>query len=159
MPSKSRSRTLTGHDEIRRWAEERGARPSVVRTTRDAENSGIIRLDFPGYSGADSLEEIAWDEWFEDFDHRNLALIVQDQTANGALSNFNKLVSRESIEDYSGETSERKSGRKPTKKTADRRKSPAASKTKASFNKASSTSSGKHRKTQHSQRSSKRKAA
>jgi hypothetical protein len=55
----------------------------------------MIRLDFPGYSGEQSLEPIEWDEWFEVFDNRNLALLVQDETAGGERSNFNKLVSRE----------------------------------------------------------------
>ncbi len=60
----------------------------------------MIRLDFPGYSGADSLEAISWDDWFEKFDERNLALIVQDTLAGRGKqkSNFNKLVSRESVE-------------------------------------------------------------
>jgi hypothetical protein len=37
----------------------------------------MIRLDFPGYGGEESLEEISWDEWFDKFDERNLALLVQ----------------------------------------------------------------------------------
>ncbi|HVN20948.1 MAG TPA: hypothetical protein VMU05_19335 [Dongiaceae bacterium] len=105
MVPKAKSRTLTNHEEIRRWAEERGARPSAVRRTHSDDSTGIIRLDFPGYSGENSLEEISWDEWFEDFEDRNLALVVQDQTADGEQSNFNKLVSRESVEDCSEETS------------------------------------------------------
>jgi hypothetical protein len=55
----------------------------------------MIRLDFPGYSGGDSLQEISWDDWFEKFDERGLALLVQDKTARGQKSNFNKLVNRE----------------------------------------------------------------
>lgn len=55
----------------------------------------MIRLDFPGYSGADSLEHVDWNEWFRKFDENNLGLLVQDTTARGQKSNFNKLVSRE----------------------------------------------------------------
>jgi len=55
----------------------------------------MIRLDFPGYSGAQSLEQIEWDEWFQKFDESGLALLVQETTARGQKSNFNKLVSRE----------------------------------------------------------------
>jgi hypothetical protein len=86
---------LVDHDEIRRWAEDRNAEPSCVRGTGGGNDPGMIRLDFPGYSGADSLERIDWNEWFRAFDENNLALIVQDQTARGEQSNFNKLVSRE----------------------------------------------------------------
>src|SRR5437764_11474129 len=89
------ARPLTDHDEIRRWAEERNATPSCVRRTGGNNDVGMIRLDFPGYSGENSLEEISWDEWFQKFDESNLALLVQDQTARGQKSNFNKLVSRD----------------------------------------------------------------
>jgi hypothetical protein len=51
-------------------------------------------LDFPGYSGGDSFESIDWNDWFEKFEESNLALLVQDATAEGERSNFNKLVSR-----------------------------------------------------------------
>lgn len=105
MASKSSSRILTDHDEIRRWAEERGAKPATVSATAGEEQVGIIRLDFPGYSGGNSLEEIEWDEWFEKFDDSGLALIVQNETANGQKSNFNKLVSRENVEKSSDEKS------------------------------------------------------
>jgi hypothetical protein len=92
----SGARVLVDHDEIRRWAEERNAAPARVRGTgRSADDVGIIRLDFPGYSGGDSLEHISWEEWFEEFDKKKLALLVQDKTARGQKSNFNKLVSRE----------------------------------------------------------------
>jgi hypothetical protein len=89
---------LTDHDEIRQWAEERTARPACVRGTGDGEDVGMIRLDFPGFSGEQSLEHIDWDEWFQKFDESGLALLVQDTTADVQLSNFNKLVSRETAE-------------------------------------------------------------
>jgi hypothetical protein len=90
----SAARPLTDHEEIRNWAEERGGKPSCVRGTGGESDVGMIRIDFPGYSGEGSLEEISWDEWFDKFDERNLALLVQDETAGGQTSNFNKLVSR-----------------------------------------------------------------
>jgi hypothetical protein len=89
------SRPLTDHDEIRRWAEQRDAKPVCVRGTGDSDDVGMIRLDFPGYSGEGKLEEISWDEWFQKFDESGLALLVQEKTARGQQSNFNKLVSRE----------------------------------------------------------------
>jgi hypothetical protein len=66
-----------------------------VRGTGRGEDIGMIRLDFPGYSGERSLEHIEWDEWFQKFDDSGLALLVQDRTARGQKSNFNKLVSRQ----------------------------------------------------------------
>jgi hypothetical protein len=91
------SKTTTDHETIRRWAEARGARPACVRGTGDAKDPGMIRLDFPGYSGQ-SLEPISWEEWFRAFDENDLALVYQDETAGGERSNFNKLVSRHPAE-------------------------------------------------------------
>jgi hypothetical protein len=91
----SNSRVTTDHEEIRKWAEERGAKPAAVKNTGDDEDVGIIRLDFPGYSGEGSLEAISWDEWFEKFEESQLAMILQETTADGERSNFNKLISRD----------------------------------------------------------------
>lgn len=99
MPRTSASaRPLTDHEEIRRWAEERDAKPACVRRIGGKNDIGMIRLDFPGYSGESSLEEISWEDWFQKFDESNLALLVQDKTARGQKSNFNKLVSKETAE-------------------------------------------------------------
>src|SRR5438093_11401269 len=96
MPrSSAAARPLTDHDEIRQWAEDRGARPSRVSGTGVAEDVGMIRLDFPGYSGGESLEEISWDKWFDNFDERNLALIVQGESACGEIRNLNNMVSQQ----------------------------------------------------------------
>lgn len=89
------STTTTDHDQIRRWAEERGGKPAHVKATGGGDDPGILRIDFPGYSGEDSLEEISWDEWFGKFDDQGLALVYQESTADGEQSNFNKLVSRD----------------------------------------------------------------
>ena len=88
------SHTTTDHEEIRRWAEARKAKPATVKGTGGKGDTGIIRLDFPGYSGADKLQEITWDEFFKKFDEAGLALVYQEETADGKKSNFNKLVSR-----------------------------------------------------------------
>jgi len=85
----------TDHDEIRRWAEARKGTPSVVKKTRRGdEPEGILRIDFPGFSGARSLERISWEEWFQVFDQRELAFLYQDRKASGEPSTFNKLVRR-----------------------------------------------------------------
>jgi hypothetical protein len=98
------ARAMTDHDEIRQWAEERGAQPSCVKGTggrRGKGDVGMIRLDLPGFSGEGSLQKVSWNEWFRQFDDNNLALMVQDKTARGQSSNFNKLVSRDSAQSRS----------------------------------------------------------
>ncbi len=91
------SKTTTDHEEIRRWAEERGGRPACVRETGGKGDIGIIRIEFPDAPNSrdDSLEEIEWDEWFDKFDESKLAFLYEEETSAGERSNFNKLVKRE----------------------------------------------------------------
>ena len=86
----SQAKTTTDYDEIRRWAEERKGRPSVVRTGKG--QGGILRFDFGEKD--EKLEEISWDEFFKIFDENNIALL-QDKTADGKTSRFFKFVERE----------------------------------------------------------------
>lgn len=80
-------------DTIRNWAKERGGKPSTVKSTRGKrDGAGILRIDFPGYSGAGTLEEISWDEWYQKFQDNNLTFLYQDQTKDGKQSRFFKLV-------------------------------------------------------------------
>jgi hypothetical protein len=85
---RSETRTTTDHEEIRRWAEEHGGQPAVVNGTE------ILRIDFPGGSGEDDLQQIPWDEWFDIFDRNQLAFLYQEQKAGGEDSTFHKLVGR-----------------------------------------------------------------
>jgi hypothetical protein len=94
----SSAKPITDHEEIRKWVEERGGKPARVRRTGKGDDPGILRIDFPGYSGEDTLEAISWEDWFQAFEDNGLALIKQDRTGDGALSRFNKLVARETVE-------------------------------------------------------------
>jgi hypothetical protein len=87
-------KTTTDHDEIRSWAEARGGKPAAVADTGGGEDVGVLRIEFPGYGDDSRLEEIGWEEWFRKFDEQGLALIYQEETADGERSTFNKLVSR-----------------------------------------------------------------
>ena len=85
----SANRTID-HDEIRRWVEQRGGKPAHVKRTTDGGDPGVLRIDFPGFSGEGTLEELAWDEWLDWFDRNELAFLYQDEPK----SRFNKLVRR-----------------------------------------------------------------
>lgn len=79
------------HDEIREWVEARGGQPSTVEgTARRGEEAGLLRIDFPGYSGADTLTAIDWDEFFEKFEDAKLAFLHDGKRG----SKFNKFVQR-----------------------------------------------------------------
>lgn len=101
MPrSRKSASATTDHDFIRHWAEERGGQPSRVQGTGGGEDPGMIRLDFPGYSGRESLEPISWDEFFDKFEDSHLALLYRDMRhEDGHLDRFNKLVDRDSVRD------------------------------------------------------------
>lgn len=91
----SESKTTTDHKEIQAWAEARGGTPVTVRGTGDKDDPGVLRIDFPGYSGSDRFEEIAWDEWFQTFDANDLAFLYQEHSKDDETSRFFKLVRRE----------------------------------------------------------------
>src|SRR6185312_8501050 len=84
------SKITKDHDVIRAWAEERGAKPSHVKRTGSAEDVGILRFDFPGYSG--------------------------EETLGGQKSNFNKIVSAETA--AAAEQPRRRKARGATRKKA-----------------------------------------
>jgi hypothetical protein len=93
--SKHTSQTTTDLKEIKKWAEERDGKPTIVKGTEDAKNDGgVLRINFPGYSGEDSLEEISWDEWYKIFKERDLEFLYQDKTADGKESRFFKLINK-----------------------------------------------------------------
>ena len=144
------SKTTQDHDEIRRWAEARGAVPADVGSTEKKGQAGILRFEFPKAKNANdsTLNEISWDEFFEKFDASGLALVYQEKTASGETSNFNKLVHPENAKPATRKSTGRKSSAKPArtpaKKTA-AKKSP-AKKTTAKKAAAKSTRSAGGRK-------------
>ena len=91
------SKTTTDHDEIRTWAQERGAVPAAVESTGDQPDhepdAGLLRFEF---RDNDSLDEVDWDAFFRTFEDRKLAFLYQEETKDGEPSRFNKFVSRDS---------------------------------------------------------------
>lgn len=97
----SQANATTDHTVIRRWAESRNGRPSVVKSTKAKSKSrgqsgGLLRIDFN--TPEESLDDVSWDEFFETFDQNNLAFLYQEETASGRKSRFNKFVSRDTVE-------------------------------------------------------------
>lgn len=82
------------HDEIRKWAEARGGKPGTVAATETGDDPGILRIFFPKapHHNDAAIEEISWDEFFDKFDESGLELHYQEKTADGKLSDFNKLT-------------------------------------------------------------------
>ena len=87
--------TTTYHNTIRKWAESEGGNPAAVDRTHTKGDVGIIRIMFPKnpQSEHESLVEISWDEFFKEFDLKDLALVYEKD------SMFSKLVSRENAKE------------------------------------------------------------
>lgn len=82
----------TDHDTIRQWAEARGGEPAAVADTLSDDKKGaLLRFRF---QDEDDLEVIEWDEFFSIFEDNGLAVLLQDETADGDESRFAKFVSR-----------------------------------------------------------------
>jgi hypothetical protein len=81
----------TDHDTIREWVEERGGHPAAVRGTGTGDDPGILRIDFPGFSGEQTLQPLDWDTFFTWFDNNELAFLYTPDEK----SRFNKLVKRD----------------------------------------------------------------
>ena len=94
MATTRSAKRTTDHDTIRRWVEERKGHPARVEGTGGRGDPGMLRIDFPGYSGEGKLEPITWDEFFRKFDEERLAFLYEDEKD----SRFNKLVNREGSE-------------------------------------------------------------
>jgi hypothetical protein len=82
------------HRAIREWAEEHGGQPAAVAEIHRGGDVGIIRVMFPKapQSEHSHLVPISWDEFFREFEERELALIYDPD------SMFNKIVSRDAGE-------------------------------------------------------------
>jgi hypothetical protein len=93
----SEANVTTDHNKIQSWAEARDGYPARVKGT-DGKAGGIIRIDYEGYSGEDTLERITWDEWFDAFEKNKLAFLYQDNVKGGGKSRFSKLIDRNSEE-------------------------------------------------------------
>jgi hypothetical protein len=69
----------------------------VKGTGRRSQTAGLLRIDFPGFSGAGKLEPISWEDFFQKFDEMNLTFLYQDSTQGGKPSRFFKFVCEENI--------------------------------------------------------------
>jgi len=89
----TRAHTTTNHERIRKWVESRGGHPASVAATGD---HGLLRIDFD--PSEESLKETDWETFFDTFEHKQLAFLYQDKTADGKPSRFNKFIDRTSTE-------------------------------------------------------------
>jgi hypothetical protein len=92
----SETKTTIDHTQIKQWVEERGGNPARVKGTNKKGTAGVLVVDYPGYSGTETLEAISWEEFFQGFEENKLAFLYQDETKAGEESRFSKLINRDS---------------------------------------------------------------
>jgi len=100
------TKTLTGREEIRDWAAARMGFPAIRQPVSSiASDEPVLTLVFDQHSYEDQdqgydrppsmggVDQIEWDEWFDMFEKRNLALVVNEETG-GVKENFYEIVAR-----------------------------------------------------------------
>lgn len=97
-------KTTTDHKQIKQWVEERGGHPARVKGTAVRGNSGVLLIDYPGYSGTQTLEAISWDEFFKGFEENQLAFLYEDKKKAGSQSRFSKLINRDWAQEWKSQT-------------------------------------------------------
>ncbi len=90
-----KTKATTDHAHIQRWVEERGGHPARVKGTAVEGSSGVLLIDYPGYSSTQTLEAISWHEFFKGFEENQLAFLYEDEKKAGSQSRFSKLVNRD----------------------------------------------------------------
>ena len=90
----SEAKSTTDHNKIRSWVEERGGKPAAVKGTGSGDDPGVLRIDFPGYTGEETLQQISWEQFFDKFEKQKLAFLYQEETSGGNESRFSKLTER-----------------------------------------------------------------
>lgn len=88
------AQTTTDHNEIKKWVGDRGGYPARVKGTNKEGGAGVLRIDYPGFAGEETLEPISWSEFFDGFESNKLAFLYQEESPDGAESRFSKLVDR-----------------------------------------------------------------
>ena len=83
------TKITTDHGEMRKWVKERKGNPIHLKGMLEADEIPIsIKLPHSTMEGS----EITWDEFFKQFDDRNLAFEYEERDETGELSLFFKLI-------------------------------------------------------------------
>lgn len=77
--------TTVDHEEIKAWAKRHGLKPALIETEGLPGEKKGLRFDAPGnkdealLTEAKQSEDVAWGEFFAEFDAQGLALQYTDQ--------------------------------------------------------------------------------
>ena len=66
---------------IKRWVEERGGRPAIVKArSRGDYIAAPPRIDFAQYRSAGIFQRLSWEDFFKKFEEKRLAFVYQERT-------------------------------------------------------------------------------
>ena len=86
-------KTTTDHEEVRRWAQDRGGSPACVHNPfNTAGETSELRIDFLHEKYNDDVREVTWEEFFALFDRQRMVLVYQTETEGGKVSRFGRIV-------------------------------------------------------------------
>lgn len=90
----SEAKKTTDPNKIKSWAEDRNGIPAIVKGTENGQG-GVLRIHFPEASNADeNFDPIDWNQFFHQFDEKDLAMVYQEEKQSGEKSTFHKFVNR-----------------------------------------------------------------
>jgi hypothetical protein len=85
------NRITIDHETIKRWAKERGGYPATVSGSHSGTEVGVLRI---GFGDEEELEQIGWDEFFEKFEDKALAMRYRDEPAASGSERFHEFFKR-----------------------------------------------------------------
>jgi len=92
-------KTTTDHEEIQRWATERGGSPArIYNPFNSPGDTSELRIDFLHEKYNDDVREVSWEEFFDMFDRQRMVLVYQTETEGGKVSRFGRIVKPEGVE-------------------------------------------------------------
>jgi hypothetical protein len=90
-------RLTTDPKTIRRWVENRGGAPAIVKTTEgELATKPQLRLHLPNDLTDPLVEDIDWETFFREFEERGLVFVYEDKGGEGDDSDYYEIVARSS---------------------------------------------------------------
>jgi hypothetical protein len=87
------AKVTTDHETIRRWVQDRGGHPAVVKGRPD-NDAALLHIDFPGHPQNGAIARATWEDFFERFERHQLAFLYQERTSTGGTSRLFRIVTR-----------------------------------------------------------------
>ncbi|MFC7045198.1 hypothetical protein ACFQH6_07055 [Halobacteriaceae archaeon GCM10025711] len=88
-------RATTNHALIRNWVDDHDGYPAHRAKSEGQGDSGLLRLGFRAVDDQESLTEITWDQFFEEFEAESLVFVYHDDVPDHAADEYTKLVERD----------------------------------------------------------------